>query len=354
MIGSSFRGRIVRGDVFSLALAAGVACALSVAARPASAEPRRERSESRSRGYSEHQVHRRDRCDTPRRDPYGWYSTPSRSIDRCNTAPTTVVLAGGFGPTVLYDRWGRRCDSAYYGYGPSPLYIYRYGTYGRYTRYWDSPSYRYRLVDVDPEIAATQRRVGAVDDGVTDSQFHAWQLAQRESARAANQSASVAAATPVFVPGPASVSTSPTAVSKGVVPAGGGEAVKPDPPRSEPLSNEEAASAWKALEDGRYLEAQALFSRGADAPAMPGGVDQRAALSAGFAVSAVMLNREEAAAWALRRAVDLDAGFAAKVPWTDGLKQRVREAAGRMESLHSVQPTSDRAVLVKHLGVMGR
>ncbi len=382
MQGSSFRDRSMSKSSVARLLTAAVACALLAAAVPALADqggaragdrPNTRPSESRGRAetnrpadrprnYSEHQVPRRERIeshndrhsgtsfrsDQYRHDPYGWYGTPYGS----RGTSTTVVLAGGFGPTVLYDRWGRRFDNGYCDFGPSYYttrygygYGYRYGSYSY--RSYDSPSYRYRLVDVDPELAASRERVGTVSDGVNESDFHAWQLAQRDAARAAENAAA-------YRPGPASVSASPTSVTKGTPTAPGGEAVKPDPPRFEPLSTEETTSAWKALEDGRFLEAQALFSRGADAPAMPGAADQRAALSVGFALAATMLNREEAAAWALRRATDLDPAVSTRIPWNDALKKQFREAARRAGEIHSVQPTPDRAVIVKSLSELAK
>lgn len=359
MQGSPIRDIIKPSGATALTLAAGIACALTLAASTASAEPRRDRVEPRARAYSEHQVPRRDRNDdrgnrsdnhSHRRDTFGWYGTPSRSSAWCSPN-RTVVLSGGFGATILYDRWGRRCDSPYYSYyGPSSLYTYRYG----YTRYGYSPSYRYTLVDVDPDIAATQQRIGTPATAVSDNDFHAWQLAQRDAARAAAAENAPPQSTAAYRPGAPSVSTSPTAISKGTPASPSAEAVKPDPPRAEPLSTTEASAAWKALEEGRLLEAQSLFARGADAPAIPGNPDHRATLSAGFAITATMLNREEAAAWALRRAFDLDPEVAAKFPWTDALREKVRVAAKRINDLHAVQPTQDRALLLKRLNTLAQ
>lgn len=362
MTGSPIRDTTKPSRVTALTLAAGIACALTLTASTANAEPRRARVEPRARAYSEHQVPRHDRGNdrandrgnrsdnhSHRRDTFGWYGTPSRSSAWCSPS-STVVLSGGFGATILYDRWGRRCDNPSYAYyGPSSLYTYRYG----YTRYGYSPSYRYTLVDVDPDIAATQQRIGTPTNAVSDNDFHAWQLAQRDAARAAAESAAPQS-TAAYRPGAPSVSTSPTAITKGTAASPSAEAVKPDPPRAEPLSTTEASAAWKALEEGRLLEAQSHFARGADAPAIPGSPDHRATLSAGFAITATMLNREEAAAWALRRAFDLDPEVAAKFPWTDALREKVRDAAKRIDELHTVQPTQDRALLLKRLNTLAQ
>ncbi|MFM9956917.1 MAG: hypothetical protein ACKVZJ_02485 [Phycisphaerales bacterium] len=301
----------------------------------------------------------RDRCDTPthrshasRRDSYGWYGSTHRGVSSCGT---TVSVHTSFGPVIVHDRFGRQCSSysgyGYRSYGP----YYRYRTYYGSEPWYSGPSTRYRLVYVDPDVAAT--RVSAAEVAAlsrSGSEYHQWQAQVRAQAAltgvqsaapvVGNESAPAVAARP----GPASVSKSPTAAQKGAAES----QVKPDPPRVEPLSADEVKQAWSALEEGRFLEAHALFARGADVPAMPGSADQRAAFSVGYAVAASMLNREEAAAWALRRAADLDASFATRPPWTEALKQRVREAAGRAGELHRSQPTPDRATLVRLLGAL--
>lgn len=306
------------------------------------------------------------RAPVSRHDPYGWYGSTS-PWPACGKRVTPTAE---FGPTIAYDRFGRECD-AY----PRPTpFIAHAGcrTYGPYYRYrtsygsgpwYDGPSTRYRLVEVDPELAASRVRASGPHSAArSGSAYRAWQAEVRErgaaltdDARASTQTdshANAQANTPAGSaavipsrPGPASVSKSPTAAQR----SAGAQRVLPDPPMSEPLTEEEVRQAWSALEAGRFLEALALFARGADAPVMPGSADHRAVFSAGYAVAASMLSREEAASWALRRAGDLDPGFPSSVPWTDALRERVRQALRRVLELNDVQPTPERAGLARML-----
>lgn len=235
---------------------------------------------------------------------------------------TPVVVHGTHGAGVYYDSYRRP-----YRYMRSSC-----GTYYERVYVYDArPTTRYTLVDVSPDFEAARSRPD--DPGA----YHEWQRSVRDAA----------AGQTVYVPGPAPVSPSPTNQLKGNGELSPGQArVLPDPGQSGGAGVMDLSSAWEAVRAGRFLEAQSLLSERA------GSAGDQALVSAGYAVVASMLAREEAAAWALRRALDLDPRVGERLPRDPVFRARVLEAAQRMTELSAAQPNADRVFLARELGAL--
>lgn len=211
-----------------------------------------------------------------------------------------------------------------------------YATHPIYVSPGWSPSTRYRLVEVSPELEAARRRVDLMSGDAEDNAYRAWQrdmVTRRQRGE-----------TPTSEPLPENALAKPAATApSAVVPKPASEPAAAPPQIVAPIDD-----GWAALRDARYLEAHSVFAGHADS------AESKAAASIGFAVSAVMLDREESAAWAVRRAMELDAGILAKVPADAGILRAVEVARGRVAAIAEVQPTPDRTLLLNALGELVR
>lgn len=242
-----------------------------------------------------------------------------------------------YGAPLIYNSWGGGYGYGWgWGYGAYRRYG---GYYSYYDGYYDSPSPYFTLVEIDATRAATRRRAGSANLGA-GSDFHSFQIALRDAA--ATNAPRIAPAAPAT----ASAPPAPRTLIKGESEQPDASASAGAAERPAPNLSEQTKGAWAALEGGRLEEAQRRFSLGADAPIRPGEEALRAGCSLGFALAALMLDREESAAWAMRRAGDLKPDLAALVPWSDTLRTRLAEAAGAADMRYRNQPTPDRAVIV--------
>lgn len=217
-------------------------------------------------------------------------------------------------------------------YDRYPVYGYDACWYSRswYPRYrwdcgtWESPpSTRFRLVEVDPRRASTQTRA-ALPNQPGGTAYHDWQRSMMIRGDAALPAASPA--TPV-APAPATPAPAPPASVSDTAPAAPGV----DP--------------WAALERGDWLAARDGFATAADS------ADPRAAAlaSAGSAVTLAMLGREDAAAWALRLAIDKDPDVLTRLPATPGVTARIKAAAERARAVATERPLADHRYLADTL-----
>ncbi len=265
---------------------------------------RDDRHDGRDGVFSSRAGFGRDDCRTP--------LVPSYSGLRDSCAPAVTPCGPVYTSSYCDDYRWRRYDSTYYYRRPSTVYY--------------TPSTAYVLVDPDPDQAAVRGRY----DAAGDSAYHAWQREVRQ-----NQ---IAQEPDGFAPAPVTVS-----------PPAAGIAPPQAPPGSISVSFD---AAWNALREGRLLDAQSLLSQQANLTGAPGAriaAADQALLSAGYSLVASLLGREEAAAWAMRRALDLDPTVNSRFPADEAFRARLTEAARHATDLANAAPNPDRVLLASRL-----
>ena len=301
--------------------------------------------------------------------------------------------SGGYGRGYGYGGRGYGCAPVYgrgYGWGCSPGYAYRgcgsgygYGWglglsyYGGYcgpsygvsyaSPVYCSPTYNYALCAPSPYVVAATYQPSPV---VVTTPYRAWQastvvvqqpapvvvqqpapqvVVQQPPPQVVYQTPPAAPQPAPYVAGAPDTSPAPLSMAKGATMVDGGT-ILPDRPQTpagvSPSRPSGLEQGWMALGEGRSLAAQSFFTDQLDKST------DKAAAFLGYAIASELVNRDDAAAWGLRQALQLDPAVAARVPADSTVINKMREAQAKAAATAKSSPTADHTYVANTLAKM--